>query len=72
MTAGAPSSRVGILCPAGPDDVPPGVFARKAESLGFESLWVGEHPAIPQRIDRSYTQLEDGEVSFRNNANTNG
>jgi len=64
MTAGAPSSRVGILCPAGPDDVPPGVFARKAESLGFESLWVGEHPAIPQRIDRSYTQLEDGEVPY--------
>ncbi len=53
---------VGLLCPAGPDDVSPGVFSRKAERLGFESLWVGEHPAVPREISRPYEQLVDGEV----------
>jgi probable F420-dependent oxidoreductase len=57
-----PKHKVGLLCPAGPDDVPPGVFARKAEALDFESLWVGEHPAIPREIGRSYEQLIEGEV----------
>lgn len=54
--------RLGILCPAGPRDVAPGVFARKAEALGFESLWVGEHPAVPVRLERDYEQLVGGEV----------
>ena len=55
---------IGVLCPAGPDDVPPGLFAQKAEALGFESIWVGEHPAIPCRIDRPYEQLVGGEVPY--------
>jgi probable F420-dependent oxidoreductase len=38
------------------------MFARTAEQLGFESLWVGEHPAIPREIGRSYEQLVNGEV----------
>ena len=64
MTDSSLMRRVGVLCPAGPDDVPPSIFARKAESLGFESLWVGEHPAIPRDIGRSYPQLIDGEVPY--------
>jgi probable F420-dependent oxidoreductase len=56
--------RLGLLCPAGPEDVPPAEYARKAEALGFESLWVGEHPAIPVRIDRPYVQLIDGHVPY--------
>lgn len=59
-----PKPRIGLLCPAGPDDVSPGDYARKAEALGFESLWVGEHPAVPRDIERSYAQLEDGEVPY--------
>ena len=55
---------IGLLCPAGPDDVPPADYARKAEALGFESLWVGEHPAVPRQIDRRYEQLVDGEVPY--------
>ena len=55
---------VGLLCPTAPDGVTPGDFARKAEALGFESLWVGEHPAIPADIERSYVQLIDGEVPY--------
>ena len=55
---------VGVLCPAGPDDVLPSDFARKAEALGFESIWVGEHPAVPVRIERDYVQLVDGQLPY--------
>jgi probable F420-dependent oxidoreductase len=58
------SSSVGVLCPAGPEDVPPAVFARKAEALGFESIWVGEHPAVPRLIERPYEQLVEGNVPY--------
>ena len=47
-------SPIGALCPAGPEDVPPASFARAAEKLGIESVWVGEHPAVPRQIDRAY------------------
>jgi probable F420-dependent oxidoreductase len=53
---------VGVLCPAGPDDVSPAIYARKAEALGFESIWVGEHPAVPREIGGTYEQLIDGQV----------
>ena len=33
---GTRERNVGLLCPAGPEDVPPGVFAREAERLGFK------------------------------------
>ncbi len=55
---------VGVLCPTGPDDVLPSDYARKAEALGFESIWVGEHPAVPVRIDRDYVQLVDGHLPY--------
>ncbi|MEZ4281444.1 MAG: TIGR03619 family F420-dependent LLM class oxidoreductase [Myxococcota bacterium] len=55
---------VGVLCPAGPNDVLPSDYARVAESLGFESIWVGEHPAIPVRIERDYVQLVDGHLPY--------
>lgn len=55
---------VGVLCPAGPDDVLPSEYARKAEALGFESIWVGEHPAVPVRIERDYVQLVDGHLPY--------
>ena len=53
---------LGLLCPTAPEGVSPGDFAREAETRGFESLWVGEHPAIPAEIARSYVQLQDGRV----------
>ncbi len=59
-----PARPVGVLCPAGPDDVLPSDYARKAEALGFESIWVGEHPAVPVRIDRDYVQLVDGHLPY--------
>jgi probable F420-dependent oxidoreductase len=32
----------------------PGLFAREVEALGFESLWVPEHPAVPVSITSNY------------------
>lgn len=55
---------VGVLCPAGPDDVLPSDYARKAEALGFESIWVGEHPAVPVTLERDYVQLEGGHLPY--------
>jgi len=55
---------VGVLCPAGPDDVLPSDYARAAEAAGFESIWVGEHPAVPVRIERDYVQLVDGHLPY--------
>jgi probable F420-dependent oxidoreductase len=40
----------------------PVAVARKAEELGFESIWLGEHPFIPVQ-HRAYPELfEDGKV----------
>ena len=60
----APARPIGVLCPAGPDDVLPSDHARTAEALGFESIWVGEHPAVPVRIERDYVQLVDGHLPY--------
>ena len=60
----SPAVKIGVLSPAAPEGVAPADFARRAEALGFESIWVGEHPAIPRDIRRSYVQLEDGEVPY--------
>ena len=57
-------NKIGLLCPTAPELVAPGEFAREAEARGFESLWVGEHPAIPVEIQRSYVQLQNGEVPY--------
>lgn len=59
-----PARPVGVLCPAGPDDVLPSDYARRAEALGFESIWVGEHPAIPVTLERDYVQLVDGHLPY--------
>ncbi|MBK7950810.1 MAG: LLM class F420-dependent oxidoreductase [Deltaproteobacteria bacterium] len=63
-SAGSPARPVGVLCPAGPEDVLPSDYARKAEALGFESIWVGEHPAVPVQIERDYVQLVDGHLPY--------
>jgi probable F420-dependent oxidoreductase len=39
--------KIGLLTPFTGKNAHPAEFARVAESLGFESLWVPEHPALP-------------------------
>ena len=39
-----------------------GVLARKAESLGFESIWLPEHPVIPVNHSTKYRGSPDGSI----------
>jgi len=38
------------------------VIAQKAESLGFESLWLPEHPIIPVQVTTRYQGSPDGAI----------
>lgn len=40
----------------------PAIVARKAEELGFESLWFGEHPFIPVNYATQYPSTPDGRI----------
>ena len=39
--------KIGVALLFAPQPVDPAVVAQKAEALGFDSLWMGEHPIIP-------------------------
>lgn len=43
---------------AGPDAI--SAFARKAEELGFDSLWMTDHIALPVDIESKYPYRQDG------------
>ena len=40
----------------------PADVARKAEAVGFESIWMGEHPIIPVKIGTPYPFRADGQI----------
>ncbi|MFT4825081.1 MAG: putative F420-dependent oxidoreductase [Halioglobus sp.] len=37
-------------------------LCKTAESVGFESVWAGEHVIIPSKIDSPYPYTEDGKI----------
>ena len=39
-----------------------GAFAKKAEELGFQSLWMAEHPIIPVQTTSKYGGTPDGSI----------
>ncbi len=39
-----------------------GAFAKKAEDLGFQSLWMAEHPIIPVHTTSKYGGTPDGSI----------
>ncbi len=45
---------VGVSTPLPAYTVDPAFMARKAEELGFESLWYAEHPAVPVHSDSPF------------------
>jgi probable F420-dependent oxidoreductase len=45
-----------------PEAADPATVARKAEELGFDSVWYGEHPAIPVEYKTPYPLTADGRV----------
>lgn len=40
----------------------PADVARKAEEIGFESIWMGEHPIMPVTIGTPYPFRDDGQI----------
>ena len=45
---------VGVSTPLPAYTVDPAFMARKAEELGFESIWYAEHPAVPVQSDSPF------------------
>ncbi len=54
--------KIGISVPLPAYNVDVGFMARRAESLGFESLWCGEHPFIPVRTTSRFPSSADGVI----------
>ena len=45
---------VGVSTPLPAYTVDPAFMAKKAEELGFESIWYAEHPAVPVKSDSPF------------------
>jgi probable F420-dependent oxidoreductase len=45
-----------------PDTADPATVGRLAEEAGFDSVWIGEHPAIPVEYKTPYPLTADGKV----------
>ena len=40
-------------------------LAQRAESLGFDSVWVSDHIILPRKVDSFYPYVADGVATFR-------
>jgi probable F420-dependent oxidoreductase len=54
--------KIGILMFPTQQPVDVAVVARKAEELGFDSLWVGEHPVMPVHSTSLFPASPDGRI----------
>src|SRR5207244_1860172 len=54
--------KIGVNMTLSSQSIDVAVLAHKAESLGFESLWLPEHPIIPVRVTTRYQGSPDGAI----------
>ena len=54
--------KVGVNGAVNSDTGDIGAFAKKAEELGFQSLWMAEHPIIPVQTTSKYGGTPDGSI----------
>lgn len=54
--------RYGLAIIQTPDTADPATVGRLAEEAGFDSIWIGEHPAIPVEYKTPYPLTADGRV----------
>ena len=54
--------KVGINVSVNSDAMDVGAIAKKAEDLGFESIWMAEHPIIPVHTTSKYGGTPDGSI----------
>ena len=53
---------IGISARASSDSIDPAELAQKAESLGFSSFWLPEHPIVPVHSNSRYGGTPDGSI----------
>ena len=54
--------QVGVNVAVNSDTVDIGAFAKRAEDLGFQSLWMAQHPIIPVHTTSKYGGTPDGSI----------
>src|SRR3989442_15397660 len=54
--------KIGVNMTLSSQSIDVAVLAHKAESLGFESLWLPEHPIIPVHVTTRYQGSSDGAI----------
>ncbi len=57
-------SKVGVSTPLPAYTVDPAFTAKKAEELGFESIWYAEHPVMPVESTSPFPGSADGEIPW--------
>ena len=53
---------IGVSTPLPAHTVDPAFTAKKAEELGFESIWYAEHPILPVDSDSPFPGSDDGVI----------
>ncbi|SVB79748.1 uncharacterized protein METZ01_LOCUS232602, partial [marine metagenome] len=46
--------KIGTAVPLPAYNIDPAFMAKKAEDLGFDSIWYAEHPAVPVHSDSPF------------------
>src|SRR5712691_1445588 len=54
--------KIGVNMTLSSQSIDVAVLAQKAEALGFESLWLPEHPVIPVQVTTRYQGSPDGAI----------
>ena len=57
-------SNIGVSTPLPAYTVDPAFTAKKAEELGFESIWYAEHPVMPVESTSPFPGSADGEIPW--------
>jgi probable F420-dependent oxidoreductase len=55
---------IGVIAPLPAYTINPAFFAKKAEELGFESLWYHEHPILPVHSESPFPGSGDGKIPW--------
>ena len=55
---------VGIVVPLPAYTINPAFIAKKAEDLGFESIWYHEHPILPVHSESPFPGADDGKIPW--------
>ena len=55
--------KIGVNTSTSPESIDVAILAKRAEELGFESLWIPEHIAVPVNITTSHSDFSNRPIS---------